>query len=911
MSQWRDSRCSSQVTAIAQSQANKDVFAVGYEDGSIRLWDLKTAALVITFNGHRSSVTTLAFDRGGVRLASGSKDTNIIVWDIIAEEGLYKLRGHKDEVTGIKFVEPQPELEVGDGNQQVMTMEPSIDGWLLTTSKDSLIKLWDLSVRYCVETHVTQTNEECWALGISPDHKTCITAGNGGELKVWGLNTSSLLDSRSKVNVPASVKYLEVQGTFLRRNIEKVIEIIFHPKHDYFAVHGKEKSVEIWRMRSEAEIKKSLARKLKRRREKAREEGNDKMHDHVCDLSNADLTDIYVSHSLLRTGGKVRSIDWTGDHPHLGTKKAMQLLVGTTNNQLELYRLEFKEKNSKKDEKAECTLSLSVELPGHRSDIRAVALSSDSKMLATASNGTVKVWNVKTQKCIRTFDECGHVICCAFLPGDKIVITGTKSGELELLDVVSATLLEKIKAHDGAIYGLQVHPDSRYLVSGSADSTAKFWEFKIVHEAVLDTTRTSPRLQLVLKSKVIKVSDEILAIRFSPDAKYLAVALLDFTVKVFFVDSLKLYLNLYGHKLPVTSLDISSDSKLIVTCSADKTIRMWGLDFGDCHRILRNHTDSILQVAFVPGNKDWSGHRFFSASKDRTIRYWDGDKFQQIQRLDGHHGEIWAMAIAQDASFIVTAAHDKSIRVWHETDEQIFLEEERERELEELYESTLTKSLEKDEEHGQDDEGNAVGAVTKQTIETLTAGERIQDALERGMKDLNILAEWEEQRKLSPCIAPPQRDVVFMAQGNISAEEYVMHVLENVHSEALKDALRVLRFSDLPAVFTFVRIFAKRNMNILLAEEVMIFLLKIHYTQIISTPSMRPELESIRDTVRPRLLELKDMVNFNVAALRVINRRIEQKRVKHFVDGDQETEEGEQGPSKGRSANKRAFVQIS
>lgn len=33
--------------------------------------------------------------------------------------------------------------------------------------------------------------------------------------------------------------------------------------------------------------------------------------------------------------------------------------------------------------------------------------------------------------------------------------------------------------------------------------------------------------------------------------KLLAVALLDCTVKVFFLDSLKFFLSLYGHKLPV------------------------------------------------------------------------------------------------------------------------------------------------------------------------------------------------------------------------------------------------------------------------------------------------------------------------------------------------------------------------
>ena len=77
-------------------------------------------------------------------------------------------------------------------------------------------------------------------------------------------------------------------------------------------------------------------------------------------------------------------------------------------------------------------------------------------------------------------------------------------------------------------------------------------------------------------------------------------ALLDSTIKVLFIDTLKFFLSLYGHKLPVLSMDISTDGTLLVSGSADKNIKVWGLDFGDCHRSLFAHADSVMQVAFVP-----------------------------------------------------------------------------------------------------------------------------------------------------------------------------------------------------------------------------------------------------------------------------------------------------------------------
>ncbi|KAL7627426.1 beta transducin [Parahypoxylon ruwenzoriense] len=911
---WKDEKSSAQVTAIAQSKANDDLFAAGYEDGSVRLWRSRDPSPFITFNGHRSAITILAFDRSGVRLASGSKDTNVIVWDLVAEVGQFKLRGHKDQITGLQFVEPQEEVaEREDSEEMALDVDgandSSSEGFLLTTGKDALIKLWDLGSRHCIETHIAQTNGECWALGLSPDYSGCITAGNAGELKVWALDAALLAASRRQVDIPANIQYLRDRGTLFRHGKDKTTEVVFHPRRDYFAVHGSEKSVEIWRIRNEAEIKKSLARKKKRRREKlaqkkesgangdAQLDGED---DQDEDVSRADITDAFAQHLIIRTGGKVRSVDWADIHG----KKKLQLLVGATNNQLEMYSMPLKEKSgkSKEDDVPDYERALSIEIPGHRADIRSLALSSDDKWLASASNGSIKIWSILTQKCGKTL-ECGYALCCAFLPGDKLVAIGTKSGEIELFEVATGALLDSVSAHEGAIWSLQIHPDGRSIVSGSADKSAKFWKVQVVQEEVLGTTRTASRLKLA-HARTLKVSDDILSLKFSPDAKLLAVALLDSTVKVFFVDSLKLYLNLYGHKLPVLDMDISYDSKLIVTCSADKNIRIWGLDFGDCHKALLAHQDSILQVKFLPNNREGNGHHFFSASKDRTIKYWDGDKFEQIQRLDGHHGEIWALAISQSSEppFIVSASHDKSIRVWEETDEQIFLEEEREKEIEELYESTLTHSLEQDED---EDENGEIGAATKQTSETLNHGERIAEALELGMADLHVIREWEEAKASNLNIAPPQRNPMFMAHGGISAEEYVMKVLQRPAASALNDALLVLPFASVPILFTFLNLFAVRSMNIPLTCRILFFMLKTHHRQIVGSRTMRAMLDGIRANLRKALKRQKDEMGYNIAALKIAGLQIREKDVKEYVDENWDDGDG------GQNVKKRAFVHVS
>ena len=875
--------------------------------------------MIISFNGHRSAVTTLVFDDLGIRLASGSKDTDIIVWDLVAETGLFKLRGHKDQITALQFLQPggaqfRKEREGTEDDESLSAdigkSQRDHTGFLLSTSKDSLIKIWDVGSQHCIETHTAQTNGECWSMCISPDGLGCITAGNDGEMKAWSIDLKGLSEFTQQIKDGPGRAFLQERGVINRQGNDRTLNITFHPRGSYVAAHGSGKAIEIWRIRSDNEIQKALARKRKRRREKAAASvdqgaeinGNSiGENDNTKDISSAGISDIIVQFLTVRTAGKVRSIDWAGK----STSKGVQIVVASTNNQLALYNIMTyqREKTRVLKNPPDYNQTFAVEMPGHRTDIRSLALSSDDRMLASSCNGSLKIWNVRTQSCIRTLD-CGYALCSSFLPGDKIVVVGNKNGDLELFDIASSSLIGTVKAHDGPVWTLHVHPDGRSLATGSADKTAKFFSFEVTEQESPDTRRKSPRFNLV-HNRTLKVTDDILSLRFSPDSRLIALSLLDNTVKVFFVDSLKLFLNLYGHKLPVLSLDISFDSKLIITCSADKNIRIWGLDFGDCHKAFFAHQDSIMQVAFVPHDQDGAGHHFFSISKDHAIKYWDGAKFEQIQKLEGHHGEIWALAVSRTGEFIVTASHDKSLRTWQQTDEQIFLEEEREKELEQLHERALNTSLQQDEnEDGTEHKPEAVRAG-KQTTETLMAGEKIAEALELGIEDLTLIREWQEAKLSQPKLAPPDRHPIYLALGNISAEKHVLHTFHKVKSAALQDALLVLPFDKIPILFTFLQLWAERQWNIPLTCRILSFMLKTHHRQIIASKTMRPMLDGIRIDLRTALTRQKNEMGFNLAALRFVENMVKQKGTREYID-----EAAWEDAEKAEKGKKRGFVDL-
>lgn len=109
-----------------------------------------------------------------------------------------------------------------------------------------------------------------------------------------------------------------------------------------------------------------------------------------------------------------------------------------------------------------------LDLQGHRSDVRAVAVSSEGTMVASVSHGLAKAWSSRTRQCVRSV-PCGFGLTVAFAPGDRHLLVGTKEGNLQVIDLGSGEMIQDYAAHEKAIWSIDLRPDGKGLVSGSAD----------------------------------------------------------------------------------------------------------------------------------------------------------------------------------------------------------------------------------------------------------------------------------------------------------------------------------------------------------------------------------------------------------------------------------------------------------
>ncbi|XP_058479073.1 WD repeat-containing protein 3 isoform X1 [Solea solea] len=840
--------------------------AVGYEDGAVRIFSLMNGESNVSFNGHKSAVSVMNYDGLGARLVTGSKDTDVIVWDIINECGLYRLKGHKDFISQALFLTDK--------------------NLLVTSSKDSFVKWWDLDTQHCFKTIVGHRSE-VWGMVLLNQENRLLTGSADSELRAWDIDYlqeekaagepkvkkgKTLLDDdddddgdeeEGDESIEERILSCKKSGSILREARDRVVSLTTDAKARVIACHGNDSVLELFTVLTEGEVRRKMTKKTKKAKKmaakRAQDTGEEEPEDPVVEKM---LKDEIVRLTNLRASAKIR---WVDCMTCAGNELKVALLL--QNNTIETYTLKMADKAPAASKTARLTLG------GHRTDARTLAFSSDNLAVLSASGDTVKVWNRATLQVIRTM-ACEYALCSLFVPGDRQIILGTKSGKLQIFELASGSLLETVEAHDGALWSLCLAPDQRGIMTGSADKTVKFWEFELIkdNESVqnLQYLNLCRRRLTVKHMRTLQLEEDVLCVKFSPDHRLLAVSLLDCTVKVFYTDTLKFFLSLYGHKLPVLCLDISHDNTLIATGSADRNVKIWGLDFGDCHRSMFAHDDSVMFLQFVPKT-----HLFFTAGKDKKIKQWDADKFEHIQTLEGHHREVWCLAISPSGDHIVSSSHDKSLRLWERTREPIILEEEREMEREAEFEESMAKG---DVPVVPGETPGETAPAGKKTVETVKAAERIMEALELYKDELRK----KEEHKYACMHAgkelpPPKPNPILVAFGNITPARYILDVIKKVRSSELEISLLVLPFPYVPELLQLFNGYIQQGLEVELVCRCLFFLLKIHFGQISSNQMMLSVIDELRSNTLSKVQGIRDMMGFNSAALQFLQREIESK----------------------------------
>lgn len=139
------------VWQIAFSSNGQQLVSCSY-DHTIRQWDLRSGECVATLQGHTAPVVVLDLSADGRYLASAGFDRSIKLWDLLTGECLQTLYGHQGTISTVLFTAEAQWVDRPSSLTPAKGAAPATPPFLISSSFDETVKVWDVQTGQCLRT---------------------------------------------------------------------------------------------------------------------------------------------------------------------------------------------------------------------------------------------------------------------------------------------------------------------------------------------------------------------------------------------------------------------------------------------------------------------------------------------------------------------------------------------------------------------------------------------------------------------------------------------------------------------------------------------------------------------------------------------------------------------------------------
>ncbi|MFN6029248.1 MAG: TIR domain-containing protein [Dolichospermum sp.] len=217
---------------------------------------------------------------------------------------------------------------------------------------------------------------------------------------------------------------------------------------------------------------------------------------------------------------------------------------------------------------------------------------------------------------------------------------------MKVLDLALNQGREKnsLEDHDGEVLSISFSPDGKTLASGGLDYSIRLWNVE-----------TGKKISTIQRD-----GGTIKSLSFSPNGKTLAFGGNDETIKLWDVKIGKEIKTFNGRHLDtVNGLSFSPDGKILASGSDDQTIKLWDVETGKEISTFKGHTGGIMDVSFSPDGKILA-----SGSDDQTIKLWDVNTGKETRTPLKHTEPVFTVAFSRDGKTLASGGKDKKITLW-------------------------------------------------------------------------------------------------------------------------------------------------------------------------------------------------------------------------------------------------------
>ncbi|OHW91587.1 U3 small nucleolar RNA-associated protein [Colletotrichum incanum] len=607
------------------------------EDGTIE------AKLTRSLKPHGTPVVVLAVDRTSTLLATGGTDGAIKVWDIAGGYVTHTFRGPSVLVSALHFFEvaarsSEGEVEKagkkGKKSKQAEEEVTATTNWrLVSGSQDGKVRVWDLHKRAVIanlDSHVSNVQ----GLDYSPKQHAIVSA------------------SRDKTIIWWDTKSWKIRKVVPCLELVEAVGFIDGGRLTYSA--GAKGCLRIWDTDTGRELTKDQPAKAE-----AESIVSAVSHpelpfilcvqvDHTLALYKVpekDATEGFMLEPFRRISGTHDSII---DLNYLLPDRSL-LALATNAEDIRIVSV-------KDSESTYFGQDLAL-LKGHDDIIVSLDVDWSGYWIATgAKDNTARLWRV---------DPANNSFTCY----------ATFTGHTESVGAVA--LPKQTPPESSVQFKDPLNHPPPFLFTGSQDQTVKKWE--IPRE--VQSRRGGSRAVFTRKAH----DKDINAMDVHPTSQLFASSSQDKMVKIWSVAEGEVQGILRGHRRGVWSVKFApsgcpaiqgdegqvAGKGVVLTGSADKTVKIWSLNDYTCIRTFEGHSNSVLKVVWLnmpkPEGKGKKQVQFASAGSDGLVKVWDANSGETETTLDNHEDRIWALAMNSADNTIVSGDGDSIVTLWKDT----------------------------------------------------------------------------------------------------------------------------------------------------------------------------------------------------------------------------------------------------
>lgn len=282
-------------------------------------------------------------------------------------------------------------------------------------------------------------------------------------------------------------------------------------------------------------------------------------------------------------------------------------------------------------------------LEGRLNRIEAICFSPDGKLLASASEDEIRLWDARTgvtHSVIR--DDLNFVTAIAVSPHNRFIGSAHTDGTIKLRDLGTQEVCKTFTRHSEWVNAIMFLSNGELLASTFDDHTVNLWN------TATGLTLSLPRGR-TYSAKVLAASQH---------GKLVASGSTDRTICLWDVEAEKLRCVLKGHWTSVQAVTFMHDYTIIASADAAGCINFWEASTG----ALRNKLDTRTKAYKSTFSPD--GKLLAVVEKGDLIKFFDTVTGSLQSVLVGHGESVSDIEFSPDGTVLASGSFRGTVKLW-------------------------------------------------------------------------------------------------------------------------------------------------------------------------------------------------------------------------------------------------------